>query len=129
MTPLSILLTIKIFGTLVPIALPFLLFPKHLIEKLSNFEASDIALYRFYGVAILALLVGYAGGLFQLQEGVFPAGVVAMGLVSNAGIVMAITLTGRLSKMPVSAIFFGSIAIGLLVSHLNQEMAMTPLNW
>mgnify|MGYP001794454043 CR=1 FL=1 len=74
MAPLSILLWIKIVGTFFPVAAPLLLFPKSKIDELSGFSPSDVSLYRLYGLAVLALLVGYAGGFFQVVDGEFPIG-------------------------------------------------------
>ena len=127
MAPLSILLWIKIVGTFFPVAAPLLLFPKSKIDELSGFSPSDVSLYRLYGMALLALLVGYAGGYFQVVEGVFPIGVLAMGFVSNAGAFLIMVITGRARKTPFSAAFFGLIAVGLAAAFLFRDAAMTPL--
>jgi len=127
MEPLSILLWIKIIGTLIPVALPLLVLSKERINKLSGFEASDPALYRLYGMAALALLVGYAGGYFQVLDGTYPIGVIAMGFVSNAGAFLILILTGRVLKAPWEPAFFGLIAIGLAISYFFQDAALTPL--
>ena len=127
MAALSLLLWIKILGTLFPVAAPLLILPKSQIDKRSGFEASDVTLYRLYGMAVLALLVGYAGGYVQVLNGVFPVGVIAMGFVSNAGAFLVMLLTGRAAKTPFSAAFFGLIAIGLALSFLFQETAMASL--
>ena len=127
MAPLSILLWIKIVGTFFPVAAPLLVFPKSKIDELSGFSPSDVSLYRLYGMAVLALLVGYAGGYFQVVEGIFPGGVLAMGFVSNAGAFLIMIITGRARKTPLSSAFFGLIATGLAAAFLLQEAAMTPL--
>ena len=127
MAPLSILLWIKIVGTFFPVAAPLLLFPKSKIDELSGFSPSDVSLYRLYGMALLALLVGYAGGYFQVVEGVFPIGVLAMGFVSNAGAFLIMVITGRARRTPFSAAFFGLIAVGLAAAFLFRDAAMTPL--
>lgn len=127
MAPLSILLWIKIVGTFFPVAAPLLLFPKSKIDELSGFSPSDVSLYRLYGMALLALLVGYAGGYFQVVEGVFPIGVLAMGFVSNAGAFGVMVITGRARRTPFSAAFFGLIAVGLAAAFLFRDAAMTPL--
>lgn len=127
MEPISILLWVKIIGTLIPVALPLLFLPIATVNRLSGFEASDPALYRLYGAAVLALLVGYAGGYFQVQDGVFPVGVVAMGFVSNAGACAVLLLTGRGLKAPWEPAFFGLIALGLAWSFFFREQSMTPL--
>ena len=127
MAPLSVLLWIKILGTFFPVAAPLLLFPKAKIDELSGFAPSDVSLYRLYGMAVLALLVGYAGGYFQVTEGVFPIGVLAMGFVSNAGAFLIMLITGRARKTPLSAEFFGLIATGLAAAFVFKDAAMTPL--
>lgn len=127
MEPLSILLWVKIVGTLFPVALPLILLPASKIEQLSGFKASDPALYRLYGVAILALLVGYLGGYFQVLDGHFPTGVLAMGFVSNFGAFLTLILTGRAKKAPIEPVFFGLIAAGLAASFFARDFAMTPL--
>lgn len=127
MAALSLLLWIKIIGTFFPVAAPLLLFPKSEIDKRSGFEASDITLYRLYGMAVLALLVGYAGGYFQVLNGTFPIGVIAMGFVSNAGAFLVMLMTGRAAKTPFSAAFFGLIAFGLALAFLFQDAAMASL--
>lgn len=127
MEPLSILLWIKIVGTFFPVALPLLVFPMARINQLSGFESSDPALFRLYGMAILALLVGYAGGYFQVQGGVYPVGIVAMGFVSNFGAFIVLLATGRGLKAPREPAFFGLIAAGLALSFFYQDASMTPL--
>ena len=125
MAILSILLWIKIIGTFFPVAAPLLVLPKEKIDQLSGFEPSDVSLYRLYGMAVLALLVGYAGGYFQVVEGVFPAGVVTMGIASNAGAFIIMLLTGRAAKTPFAAGFFGLIAAALIACFFFPEMAMS----
>jgi len=127
MTPLSILLLIKIFGTLFTVALPLVFLPRAIIDERSGFETSDITLYRFYGVAVLALLVGYLAGYYQIQAGVFPIGVLAMGFVSNAGAALIFFVSGRIKKAPLSASFFSLIALGLAIAFFAPNFAMRPL--
>lgn len=127
MAPLSILLWIKIVGTFFPVALPLLVMPKRFIDARSGFQASDLSLYRLYGMAVLALLVGYAGGYVQVTYGVFPIGVLAMGFVSNAGAFLIMVLTGRAARTPFTAAFFGLIAVGLMAAFFMQDAFMSPL--
>lgn len=127
MSALSILLLIKIVGTFFPVAAPLLVLPKERIDQLSGFQASDSTLYRLYGMALLALLVGYAGGFLEVQRGEFPAGVVVMGIVSNGGAFLVMLKTGRARQTPIAAGFFGLICIGLIASGLMAEAAVTPL--
>ena len=75
MTPLELLLIVKISVTLITVAMPFLLLPANRIEQIAGFGAAEPLLYRLYGVAILALLVGYFGGLQSALGGELPQGV------------------------------------------------------
>lgn len=127
MAPLSILLWIKILGTFFPVAAPLLILPKAKIDQMSGFSPSDVTLYRLYGMAVLALLVGYAGGYFQVLDGVFPVGVIAMGFISNAGAFGVMLMTGRAKKTPFAAAFFGLIAAGLAAAFVFQDAAMTAI--
>lgn len=127
MTPLSLLLLVKIFGTLFTVALPLIFLPKSKVDVMSGFEQSDISLYRFYGVAVLALLVGYIGGYFQVQNGVFPIGVIAMGFVSNFGATLVFLMSGRYKKSPLATLFFAAIALGLAVAFFARDWAMSGL--
>lgn len=127
MAPLSILLWVKIIGTFFPVAAPLLVLPKAKIDAVSGFSPSDVTLYRLYGMAILALLVGYAGGYLEVEAGRFPIGVLAMGFVSNTGAFAVMVITGRAAKTPFTAGFFGLIAAGLALAFLFQDVAMTPL--
>lgn len=127
MEPLSILLWIKIIGTLFPVGLPLLLLSKDRIERISGFKSSDVVVYRLYGMAIIALLVGYFGGYLQVINGTFPIGVLWMGLVSNAGAATILVLSGRAQKAPWEAGFFALIAMGLTTSLLQPELVMRPL--
>ncbi|NRA29816.1 MAG: hypothetical protein HRU11_06080 [Parvularculaceae bacterium] len=124
MTWLTILLLIKIIGTLVTIAIPFLVLPKTKLDEIAGMGAPSLTFYRLYGVAILALLTAYASGVLAAQAGVFPSGIVAMGLVSNAGAVAAILFTGRGQHMVLSTVFFGSIAAGLALAFVLQDVAL-----
>ncbi|MEL7540893.1 MAG: hypothetical protein AAGJ51_08315 [Pseudomonadota bacterium] len=108
-------------------ALPLLVMPKTALDTRSGFSPSDTSLYRLYGMAILALLVGYAGGYFQFVSGTFPIGVLAMGFASNAGAFAIMVATGRAAKTPIAAAFFGMIASGLAVMLVSPDFAMTPL--
>ena len=127
MTVLSLLLWIKILVTLFWVALPLLVLPKAMIERLSGFESSDRAIYRLYAVAIIALLAGYFGGYLQLIDGEYPYDVLVMGIVSNAGAFFTLLVTKRAKKTPIMAAFFGLIAVGLTVSAAFEGLGRTTL--
>ncbi|MEN7344065.1 MAG: hypothetical protein AAAFM81_14025 [Pseudomonadota bacterium] len=121
MSLLEMLLWIKIVGTLVAVAGPLLLLPKSLIDRIGGFSASDVALYRLYG---MALLVGYGSGIVDVRAAVFPTGVIIMGLVSNGGATLIMLSSGYARKRPLAPVFFGAIAIGLGLAMLMPEAAM-----
>lgn len=127
MAALSLLLLVKIIGSLAAVAAPLLALSKSRLDATSGFGPSSLLLYRLYGVAILALLVGYGGGFLQVQAGDFPSGVTAMGLVSNAGAVLVMALTGRARRMVLATGFFGAIAVGLAGAAAAPDLAMAPL--
>ncbi len=127
MTPLSILLIVKILVTAIMVALPFLLLQKAKLESATAIKAQSPALFRLYGVAILALLVGYAGGIWQVSQGVFPWGVLAMGLFSNAGAALTMLLTGTAARNRFLALFFTLITLGLIAAMLMPTGAMQSL--
>ncbi|MGF1545234.1 MAG: hypothetical protein ACFB00_12180 [Parvularculaceae bacterium] len=112
--------------TFVAVAAPFLFLSKRRIDRLSGFDGA-LALYRLYGVAVLALLVGYAGGLVETLGGATPYGVIAMGLVSNAGAAIVLMATGVASRRPLSTGFFGLIAAALGACALFPDAALRPL--
>jgi len=127
MTPLTILLMIKILVTAIMVALPFLLLPKAKLESAMAIEAQSPALFRLYGVAIAALLVGYAGGIWQVSQGVFPWGVLTMGLVSNAGAALTMVATGSAARNRFLTVFFTLITLGLIAAMVMPTAAMRAL--
>ena len=127
MSPLALLLITKIVVTGILIGLPFLFLPRGLVIRLSGFEASPPALYRLYGLAIIALLVGYGGGLVETLSGSFPRGVAAMGIVSNGGAAITLLVTGQAQSRRLLTLFFAAIAAGLIAAWILPDAAMRPL--
>ncbi|MEL7313236.1 MAG: hypothetical protein AAFN07_17105 [Pseudomonadota bacterium] len=127
MTPLELLLIVKISVTLITVAMPFLLLPANRIEQIAGFGAAEPLLYRLYGVAILALLVGYFGGLQSALGGELPQGVLRMGFVSNAGAALLLLRARPAAwKWPAIA-FFAAISAGLALAMTNPSWALQPL--
>ena len=122
MTPLSVLLAVKIAGTLLFIAGPFLFLSKARLEAVTGMTAASPALFRLYGVAMLALVVAYASGVHAAQAGRFPWGIVAMGLVSNAGAVVVMIASGTVMRQRAMAAFLASVAAGLVVFALFPNL-------
>ncbi len=127
MSYLALLLAFKIGVTLVGVSAPLVLAPQAYLSKRSGLGGEAIAWLRLYGVAVNALLVGYASGFFVLASGAFPWGVTIMGLVSNAGAVAALLATGLARRSPILTSAFALIALGLAVSMAAPEAAMAPL--
>ena len=127
MSPLVVLLGIKIAVTFVLVGAPFLFLPADRVEKLSGFSSVSPALFRLYGVAICALLVGYAGGLVMALSGAFPWGVAAMGIVSNGGAAAVLGVNEGAKRRPMLTLFFSAIALGLLAAVLAPDAALRPL--
>ncbi|MEM9838077.1 MAG: hypothetical protein AAF830_02875 [Pseudomonadota bacterium] len=127
MTFLVILLLAKIAVTLLAVALPFLALPKPTLDRLAQFDDPSPTLYRLYGMAVTALLVGYTSGLVTALGGVFPWSIIAMGIASNAGATLILIITGAARTRVLSTLFFGAIATGLILAALFPQAAMQPL--
>lgn len=115
MSWLSLLLITKIAVTGLLVAAPFLLLPQSKLEKATNITAPTSLFFRLYGVAITALLVGYAFGIPIAEAGRFPWGIVWMGTVSNGGAAIALLASPRNNNRILTA-FFGLIALGLIAA-------------
>ncbi len=127
MTPLTLVLLAKIGVTLLFVVVPLLIASSSRLEKSFGVTALSPTLFRLYGVAVLALLVGYASGFFYIAHVEFPWGVTTMGLVSNAGAVIALIMTGAWrANVPLGS-FFAVIALALMVAMLMPELAISRL--
>lgn len=125
MTWLSLLLIAKIGLTAVFVAAPLMLLPKAALERSLGVAAPTPKLFRLYGVAVAALLVGYAFGIPAAEAGRFPWGVVCMGVVSNGGAsVLLAAYSPRRKQDRVSAAFFGLVALGLIAAIVAPASAM-----
>lgn len=125
MTWLSLLLIVKIGVTSVLVAAPFMLLPKSKLEKSTNITAPTAAFFRLYGIAITALLVGYAFGIPAAEAGRFPWGVTFMGTVSNCGAAIVLLTYSKGSKPNrMLGAFFGLIALGLIAAMILPATAM-----
>ena len=127
MSILTALLLVKIAVTALLVCLPFLLLPQRKLERLLQVKARNSTLFRLYGVAMLALLVGYGFGVAQTLNGHFPWLVVTVGVVSNAGAALVLGLFGSGRQNRMAAAFFGGIAVLLVLSAFWPELAMTKL--
>lgn len=127
MTYLTLLLAVKIAVTFLLVAAPFLMFPRAKLEKAMGVAAQSSTLFRLYGVAVLALLVGYGFGIPAAQSGHFPWGVATMGAVSNGGAALALVFSGAAARNPAMAGFFIAIVAGLVASMLFPGLALSPI--
>lgn len=124
MTWLALLFASKIAVTAVAVVGPLLLLRPATLSARMAVPALAVPLARLYGVALLALLVGYAGGLHASQNGQFPTAVVAMGIVSNAGATSALLLTGIARRHRVLTATFGAIAAGLAAAAVFPDAVL-----
>jgi hypothetical protein len=127
MSFLALVLAGKIVLTGILTAAPLLLLPTARLAVPMGVTGGGETLFRLYGVAIVALLVGYASGFWALGRGEFPWGVVSMGLVSNAGGAALLIATGAWRKaLPITLVVSG-IAIALMIAAASPDLAMRPL--
>ena len=127
MTWLGAILAVKIVVTALASAIPFLILPPARLATLAGTDIQAKPLVRLYGVAITALLVGYASGFWTIAEGVFPWGVVAMGIVSNGGATLAIVHTGVWLRILPMVLFLGGITLALIAAAALPNWALSPI--
>ena len=122
---LSLLLITKISVTGLLVAAPFMLLPKPKLEATTNITTPTTVFFRLYGVAITALLVGYAFGIPAAEAYRFPWGVVSMGTVSNGGAAILLTVYSQRSRQNrLLGAFFGMVALGLIAAMILPDTAM-----
>ena len=124
MTWLSLLLLVKIIGSVLFLVLPLLFLSKEKLEKALLVQAQTPQLFRLYGMAILALLVGYSFGVSAAESETFPWGVVFMGIVSNGGAALILLFSAGSKTNRISLIVFGLIALGLVFSALYPDWVL-----
>ncbi len=127
MTAIALVLVFKILISLVLLAGPFLLLPTARLEAMTGATVQSPALFRLYGLAILALLVGYASGIWTVRSGQFPWGIVAMGITSNLGAALYLLWPGSPKRLRPIAMIFGSIGLALVLAAFMPISAITPL--
>ncbi len=124
---ISLLIIFKISVSLILVCLPFLAMTKARLEQITETAAVSDTFFRLYGIAILALLVGYATAFPLIQVGQFPWGVAIMGVISNGGASFILLRGGSKTAKRVFVPIFGAIFAGLLVSLALPEFAITPI--
>ena len=128
MTVLDIVLAVKIVGTGLFAALPLTLLPAGRVTRVLGVDPSAMPYLRLYGVATVALLVGYAFGFSALSGGTFPLGVVCMGIVSNGLAALTLVHTGAFRQNRLLTLLVTAVAVSLIIATLDQDLAMTRLN-
>lgn len=130
MSFLGLTLLFKIAVTLFLLA-PLMLGPARRLGPAFSLEAAHPLIFRLYGMAIAALLVGYGFGFAAAQNGAFPWGPVVMGIVSNGGaaLILAAGARGGASSPAILAAMaiFGGIGVSLTLAAIFPQWAMTPL--
>ncbi|MEL6413951.1 MAG: hypothetical protein AAFQ15_03305 [Pseudomonadota bacterium] len=93
---------------------------------MTGVSTASATLFRLYGMATMALLVGYGVGLWHSINGVFPWAAVLMGIVSNVG-GPAILAFAKTASSRVYAAVFGTIGLLLIWAALLPNGAMLPI--
>lgn len=124
MTSLTLILSFKITVTLLFVVFPFLFHKRQKLDLATSMTSSSASLYRLFGVSNLALLVAYAGGIYLVENGVFPWVVIFMGLMSNFGSTLTLILSKAWAQNLPLTVFFGVIAALLLFSAMFPQLAM-----
>jgi len=127
MTILSLLLVFKITVSIAVLIIPFLFFSKEKLAAITKTTADTSQLYRLYGIAILALLVAYGFGIAPAQAGIFPWGVVAMGIVSNVGAALCMLVFGVNKQNIFGIVLFGTIGLGLIAAAIMPGVALVKI--
>ncbi len=126
MSAISLILSAKIVVTVLLVAGPFLFLPRRRLEAITGVSAASSALFRLYGMAVAALLVGYGFGLWQSMNGSFPWAATMMGVVSNVGAAGILALAPSVSSR-VHATIFGAIGLLLIWAALFPSSAAQHL--
>ena len=126
MNHLSKVLVAKSSITILLWCLPLLLFPTELLKRLGIVDPGPQIFLKLLGMAYLALAAGYVFGLRDLRNGIYPAGVVSVGIISNGGAFAILTVAALFNTweawgafaqwfMWASLVSTGAITTGLVV--------------
>ena len=121
---LSGLIAFKILVTFLFVCLPFLVLTTARLSALTGVSDSSGQIFRLYGVAILGLLIGYATAFPTLNAGSFPWGIVAMGVISNGGATLVLSMGRPSVTRRLFAPLYGSIFVALVLSMIFPDIAM-----
>ena len=126
MSFLALLFVLKILVTGFAVGAPFLFLTAARVHALTGYGEAAAPLFRLYGVAIFALLIGYGYGYWLLGQGIFPWGIIAMGVLSNGGGAAVLFATGAWRRNKAIAFFIAGVAVALAVAAVAPEWAATP---
>lgn len=128
MTGLEFILWFKIIVTTLACSVPLLLLSQKHVTRLYQVGLEAAPLCRLYGIAVTALLIGYGSGIEPAAHGIFPTGVVAMGIFSNLGATATLIATGAWTRSPLVkalTVTFGTIALVLIAAMVTQDTFLT----
>lgn len=128
MTPLSVILAVKVAATVLLWAGPLLVLPKGLLMARTRADEAMVPMLRLYGVAMAALCIGYLSAYWPISQGVFPWGVVLMGLVSNGGATLTLLTTGLARRQKLNTMVLATITAFLTVAALMPSWALDRFN-
>ncbi len=117
MSPFAWTLAIKAIVTLLCVALPALFADPSWLNGIVG-EPSAAVLYRLYGVAILALIVGYGVAFRAHQKGQAALWILPIGIVSNSGATLALILFAKDITWVLAALFFGAVTLSFVLTAL-----------
>jgi hypothetical protein len=132
MNPLSAVLLFKIAATVLMWCVPMLLFPPVVLTVLGLPDQSSYLFIRLLGWAYLSLCVGYGFAYQAARRGEVMPGPIWMGLVSNGGASVLLTVHGVFGEWTqwgllfqalawASAVITGLIALGLWWYGIRRE--------
>jgi len=119
MSPLEIVLIIKIGFTAFCWALPLLFFPRYAADRLGIQLSQPILFLRLLGAAFLALLSGYILGICDLHYGRDAHNTIWVGIISNgAAFIVLLAFKAEWSGWDRRARFYmsGSSVMTLLIT-------------
>ncbi|MDM8556680.1 hypothetical protein QUF75_18295 [Desulfococcaceae bacterium HSG7] len=113
----------KITITAIFLCIPLLFFPSNLFESLGIPAPHPLIFTRLLGVAYLALIVGYYGGIKALDNNRNPLFAIDMGLVSNGAaslVFLYFGIMGGWSGWSIGAqVYMWLLLVGAFVITLN----------
>ncbi|MEM7243224.1 MAG: hypothetical protein AAF429_13655 [Pseudomonadota bacterium] len=122
----ALLLLVKMVITFVLIALPLIFAPHAILEKLWRQPAPEL-LFRLYGIALMALIVGYGLAYVAHNRGDDVSWVFPIAIVSNGGAALAIAWLTRGMVRALGGGFFGIMALGFAAAWAWPASLMQPL--